>query len=193
MPPLVLARRLLARHPMARWVAVAGLAIVAAMTVSAQLRAVEAQRRSWGETIPVWVARSTIEPGTTLDAGRVRADRYPAAMVPPGAITELGGTAHQVIGAGEIVVESDVAPTAGPAALIPAGWAAVAVPMTELPVAPGDVVAVAAGGTVVPGLVVDHAAGTALVAVDERDLATVAAAVVAGDAILALSASPPPP
>jgi Flp pilus assembly protein CpaB len=192
---MVLTRRVLARHPMARWVAVAGLATAVALIASAQLRGVEAQRRAWGESVTVWVARSTIEPGTPLDADRVRSDRYPAAMVPPGAVTELGGTARQVIGAGEIVVQSDVAAAGGPAALIPAGWAAIAVPTTDLAVAPGDAVAVVAGGTLVPGLVVEgtSATGTSLVAVGEGNVATVAAAIVVGDVVVALSPSPPPP
>jgi hypothetical protein len=193
MSPLVLARRVLARHPLARWVAVAGLAVTAAMVMTAQLRAVEAQRRSWGDPVHVWVARSTIEPGTPLDTDLVRSDRYPAAMVPPGALTELGGTTRQRIGAGEIVVASDVAAASGPAALIPAGWAAVAVPVGAIPVSPGSAVVIVAGGAPIQGIVVDGTDGTALVAVAERDVPAVAGALVVGDAVLALSPSPPPP
>lgn len=195
MSPLVLARRMLARHPLARWVVVALLAGSAATVVAAQVRSVEAQRRSWGEMVTVWVARSGIEPGTPLDTEHVRSDRYPAAMVPPSAITAIGGTARQLISPGEIIVESDVGAASGPAALIPSGWAALAVPVSGLPVAPGAAVVIAAGGTLVPGVVVDRtdSTGAALVAVAEPSVATVAAALVVGDAVLGLSPSPPPP
>lgn len=175
----------LARSPWLYWAIVAVLAGTAGLLVMRAASGVDAARQSWGETRQVVVASRTIEPGGPLD-GFVSRREMPSPVVPADAVTDLDAdaVARQRIAAGEIVVAHDVAPSAAPQSLIPAGWLAVA--MSE-PVASGaavgDAVSVATGGIVVAsdGLVVGVVGEARLVAVPADEAAQVAQAASTGD------------
>jgi hypothetical protein len=175
----------LARSPWLYWAIVAVLAGTAGLLVMRAASGVDAARQSWGETRQVFVASQTIEAGGPLDGFASRRD-VPSPVVPSDAVTDLDAdaVARQRIAAGEIVVAHDIAPSAAPQSLIPAGWLAVAV---SEPVASGaavgDAVSVATGGIVVAtdGLVVGVVGEALLVAVPADEAAQVAQAASTGD------------
>jgi hypothetical protein len=190
MNPLARARHVLARRPWLYWLGVAVLAATAAWGAARGAASVDAARRSWGTPRDVVVASADIAPGDAL-AGHVELRRRPRPMVPEGALTAIDAAAQarQHVSAGEIVVRADVAATASPQALIPAGWAAV--PVSEaVPsgAAVGDRVAAASGGAVVAaaGVVVGRGADAVLVAVPVEQAAAVAAASASGELSLLL-------
>jgi hypothetical protein len=187
------ARRVLARRPWIYWFAVGVLAAWAYLAVDARLAAVADARRGWGATTPVLVATADLAPGDPL-GGSVELREWPAAVAPPGALTAPAGdrVARQHVAAGDPVGTSDVAPAAGPLALVPSGW--VAAPVVESPpsgAAVGDRVQVASEGVVLAGegLVVGFVAGgssgdVTLVAVPADAARLVAAAAEAGGVTL---------
>jgi len=166
-------RRLLARRPWIYWVVVALVAIAVGGRVLSHVDAVDAERRSWGELAPVFVATSDIAPGESIVAER---RELPEAMLPEQPAPAVDGSvARQWVSAGEVVAATDLAPTTGPLALVPTGW--LAVPVIESPTsgaAVGDRVRVVAEGVVLSeeGLVVGHSPDATLVAVrpDEAPL-----------------------
>ncbi len=134
-------RLLLARRPWLYWLAVGLCAGSAWIAIHGAQARVEAELTSWGETITVWVAEGSTEAGASI---RAAPHEYPAAVVPPSAITEAPtGVARRSIAGGEIVVEGDLAGDADP----PTGWVVLAVAADLAPVlVPGDSVAVMGNG-----------------------------------------------
>jgi len=186
-------RHLLARRPWLYWLAVAVLAAAAGVVATRSASSVDAARERWGTTLPVVAARGEQAPGDEL-AGRVELRDRPAPMVPDDALTELdglaaGAVARQRISAGEIVVAPDVAATAAPQLLIPAGWSAVAV-AEAVPsgAVVGDTVGVAGSGALLAtaAVVVGRVGDATLVAVPDRAAAAVATAAASGDVSLLL-------
>ncbi len=190
MNPLARARHLLARRPWIYWAVVAAFAATAAWSVLAALDGVDGARRAWGEGRTVLVAADDIAPGDAI-ADHVEAATRPAPVVPDAALRELpdDAVARQHVAAGEVLVGPDVAPRAGPQALIPPGWLGVAVAEAVPSGArPGDRVRAVSSGVVVAtdGLVVDAGEAALVVAVPAGDAAAVAAGSTAGDLTLLL-------
>jgi Flp pilus assembly protein CpaB len=147
-----------------------------------------------------------IAAGTTITADLVTVRTLPAAAVPEGALREppVGRTAAADIVLGEVLVDARVAPDGlrGVAALLPAGWRALAVPSTSAglpPLAVGDVVDVLVSlppdvvGDADPTFTVAEAARVVdvgeqavTVAVDGADVARTAFAVTHGSVTLAV-------
>ena len=139
-------RWLLARRPWIRWLLVATAAGVAALAVTTEIDSLNRERARWGPTVEVVVATRALGPGDAL-AGAFERRSYPAALVPNGAVRSPApeAVAVQRVGAGEVVVDVDLAEAGGPLALLPSGWLAVAVPLA------GD-----AGSDVGPGAGTAH-------------------------------------
>ncbi len=177
-------RLLLARRRRLRWVLVAALAGLTALTVHDRLRALDDARPEWSETRTVLVADTDHDPGEQL---RLSAARLPVVAVPPSALAELptGARLRRGISAGEILVEADVSAAVGPAANAPPGT--VVVPFAGDTVAdarPGLPVRVVAEGIVLAddATIVAVTAGATHVAVPPAAAPAVAAAVRAGSA-----------
>ena len=139
-------RRTLAR-PGVRRVAVAGLAMATALTVSSALEAAGAARDRWGPSQPVAVAARDLAPGEVVDASAVELRDLPEALVTEASLTAApeGAVVRQPILAGEPLVAARLAPhgLSGAAALVPTGQRAVAVPLGPAgapPLATGDLV-----------------------------------------------------
>jgi Flp pilus assembly protein CpaB len=163
------------------------------------------ERRQWGETRDVFVARTPIEMGHVVTSDAVTAVRWPRAVVPPDATTvsPVGRTAVATIERGEAVVTTRLAPDGlrGVAALVPSGWRALAIPVGP------DVVALRVGdhvdliaGFVDTGqsptltvardaVVVDVDEQRVTVVVSDVDAARVAFAIVSGTVVPALRAT----
>jgi len=120
------ARLVLARRPWIHWVATAVLATGAGLVMQARLTDVERARAAWGDTVAVYVASRSHEPGDPLTAHRVE---MPKAIVPDSAITDsaVGTRVRQRVATGEIVTDVDVASRPGPASGAPVGTVVVAV------------------------------------------------------------------
>ncbi|MDD9372361.1 MAG: SAF domain-containing protein [Acidimicrobiales bacterium] len=163
----VRARRALAR-PAVRRTCVAGLAAGTCVTVMSLVAAADDARDRWGQTRPVAVATRDLAPGDVVDAGAFEVRDLPEAVLPDGVVDAAGaspgapGSSAVVAGAppvgavvrhpvlaGEPLVAARLAPDGltGAAALVPAGWRAVAVPLGPAgapPVVTGDLVDVLA-------------------------------------------------
>ena len=197
----------LRRHPRAWWAVAACLALAAGMAGSSVVDRAEAARRAWGATAAVVVATRDLQPGDRLDAGALAVEPRPRATVPASALTTLpeDRVAGAAILAGEVLVAERLAGEGldGPAALLPPGTRAMAIPADPSltpPVAVGDrvdlVVALAAaaepsggppGFTLVPdALVVAVEEAAVTVAVPRDDTSRVAVALGAGAVSLAL-------
>lgn len=207
LPPLPLRRALRrARRSLAlRWLLVAAAASLAAAEVARAGAAVDAARDRWGEAVPVAVARRDLAAGDVVGPDDVAVERRPRAVVPDGALAEapVGRAVTAPVLAGEPLVDARLAPDGltGPAALVPAGWRAVAVPAGDAglaapapPLAVGDRVDVLGpgfvdgdAGVVAEGAVVVHVGEAAVtVAVPAADADDVAAAIATATATLAL-------
>jgi Flp pilus assembly protein CpaB len=177
------------------------LAVVTAWVVGTTVAGAEADRRRWGEERTVAVAVHRIAPGTVLDGGDMRFERWPAGVVPEGALDALpvGAVAIDLIVPGEAVVASRLAPDGlrGLTALLPPGWRAFAVPSGPgaLRLERGDLVDVlatlepaAAGGTGdEPTVLVAESAE--VLAVDEQSVTVAVPADAAGDMAFALASA----
>ena len=227
--PIVLtvrARRALTR-PAVRRLCVAALAVGTCVTVMSLVAAADDARARWGQTRPVAVATRDLAPGDVVDAGAFEVRDLPEAMLPDAVLDAVvdgpedgsvpsGGTAgdppvgavvrHPVLD-GEPLVAARLAPhgLTGAAALVPAGWRAVAVPLGAggaPPVTTADLVDIlavtpaAAEGApgrepafalVEQALVVDVADDAVTVAVPEDDAPRVAWALSNGAVVLALA------
>ncbi len=177
---LAMVRRVLARRPWIYWTIVVGVAVAGAIATASVLGGVDDERARWGETAVVVVTTRGVTPGEVL-AGLTAEHRYPIAMIPPGAVTSLeqGVAARHRLGAGEIVVDVDVAATTAPRSLTPRGWLAVAIVEGVASGATiGDHVVVASEGVRLAddALVVGHGDGVTIVAVPEDEAPMVAAA-----------------
>jgi len=190
MNPLARVRHVLARRPWLYWLAVSALAIACGLVAARAVAAVEDERQAWGSPRTVVVAAHDLAPGDALDGATLKL-AVPLPLVPPDALaaTPAGAVARQRVAAGEMLVGHDIAATAGPQALIPPGWQAVAV---AEPVATGAGVGdrvVAAGGGIVlapSGVVVAVLAEGVLVAVPSADAPAVAQAATTGELTLLL-------
>ena len=112
---VVRTRRALAVHPWIHWAVCVALAIAAAVATHGYIAGLDAERRAWGTTREVWVTVGDVAAGQPV---RATAAQVPAALVPPGAVTERpASVARQRVTAGEIVVDADLAAAPGPAAL----------------------------------------------------------------------------
>lgn len=190
--------------PPRRVVVAVALAVACALVVARATGRAEAAVDRYGDPITAWIVTSAVEPGDELGAGDVVADTRPASFVPDGAVAEdpTGRRVTQALAPSEVVVEHRLAggDRRGAAALVPAGWRAVAVPALEaaLPVEVGqrvDVLAAmdpsgtgAVGTTVAEDGVVVHVAedGTVTVAVTPAQATRVVAALAGGLVALAL-------
>ena len=188
------------------WAAAVVLAVASAAVVVRATGDADAARRRWGSTRAVAVAVAPIDAGIAIDASAVAVRDVPAGLVPDGALGTVpdGRVALAPIVAGEVLVEARLAPAglSGPAALVPPGWRAIAVPSGAgpgpPPLAVGDRVDIfatflAEAGTEPPTVAVAEDALVVAVddegvtvAVPEVDAARVAFATTAGAVTLAL-------
>jgi Flp pilus assembly protein CpaB len=140
----------LRRREVLWWTTAIALAAVSMTVVAGALGRAEAAADRWGDARPVLVATGPIEIGRTLDAGHVAVAEWPIALVPADAVVGAaeGRVAVAAIGAGEVLVESRLAPDglAGAVALLPPDTRALAVPQVPggLDLRPGDLVDVLA-------------------------------------------------
>jgi Flp pilus assembly protein CpaB len=135
----------LRRRPRLRLALVGAAALAVGAQVAALSSAAESQRRAWGATTEVVVARTDIATGEVIDPGNAVVVAHPRALVPEGAATTLGGDrrAATPIWAGELVLEARLAPAglSAVAARLPPGTRAVAIPVepgTTPPIAVDD-------------------------------------------------------
>ena len=199
---LLFARLALRRRALVYWVGTAVLAAATALAIGGVAARAERAAARYGDLRPVVVAVEPIEAGDEVEAGAVEVRSMPAAFVPDGAFEAWpnGRTAIAATHPGEPLLAHRVAPDGvnGIAALLPQGTRALAIPVGPgaLPLAAGDVVDVLAAAEVAEAvatgaLVVDVAAETVTVAVDEADAPEVAAALAQGTVTLALSSEGP--
>ncbi len=206
MRPLRRIRLFVARRPLVYWLLVGLLALATAALVLDQIAALRAARRQWGEARPVLVARHDLAAGQAVTPGDTRTARWPAALLPFDAVTDLvGPTVVAVpIAAGEPLVRRRLGRAgAGPVAgRLPPGTRGVTVPVGDVAIAvqPGDRVDVVAAGAgpegsgavVAAGAVVIVSSPTeVVVAVGVRDLGAVAGAMADGQVLLAINGDPP--
>ncbi len=189
----------LRRHRGLYWVVALGVAGLSAHTLATALARAEDARAQWGTSRTVVVARRRLDVGAVVRAGDVTTASWPSALVPRGAVDDVdaieGRTVVDAIQADEAVRTERLAPDGlrGVAALIPAGWRALAVPAGSAPLtlsvgdrvdldaAVADAIAGPSSSTssssISPAFVV--AANALVVAVDDR---SVTVAVPADDA-----------
>jgi Flp pilus assembly protein CpaB len=202
-PLAVRARRAFVR-PVVRRTLVTVVALVTGVAVASALRSADAARRGWGTARPVAVATRDLAVGDVVTAAATDVHDLPEAVVPPRALglPPVGAVVRHPVVAGEPLVADRLAPLGltGPAALVPAGSRALAVPVGPLgapPLEVGDLVDLVgvlppeSGGSVgeplastVPVVAVDE--GTATVAVPREDAPGVADALVQGAVVIAL-------
>lgn len=147
------------RPPPARLLAVTLLAAFSAVVVHRATSSAADATAALGETTTVAVADRFIAVGDEIDPADVSMVERPTAHVPDDAVVRdpSGRTTRVAVTAGEILVTGRLAGEgrSGPAALVPEGWRALAVPTVDAspPVRPGDLVDVLASFD--PGLVPD--------------------------------------
>jgi Flp pilus assembly protein CpaB len=158
------------------------LALVTAWYAGTTVAGAEAAKRRWGSDRAVAVAARHLDAGTTVAEDDVRVERWPAGVVPAGALDGApnGRVVVQPVEPGEALLAARLAPDGlhGLAARLPPGWRAFAVPSGQgaLRLEPGDVVDVlatlepaAAGGTGdEPTRLI--AAGAEVLAVDDQSV-----------------------
>jgi len=206
-------RRLLPRrirhHPAVRVTLVTVAVVLALSTGHRLVQHTFDERHQWGDTRTVIIARHRIEVGAIVSADDVDTARWPLAVIPTGAFTEspAGRTAIATIESGEAILSARVAPDGldGVAALVPAGWRAIAIPTgpAVVSLAVGDHVDLIAGfdaqsasndesptiAVARDALVVAVDEQRVTVAVRDSDASRVAFAVVAGTVVPALRAT----
>lgn len=185
--------RLRPRRPLPFWLAAIALTTLTVSTVARVTGAAAAERDRWGERIEVLVASTDLEPGDELQGAL---QLVPAVLVPADARTAAaaGETVAAWIGAGEIVLESRLAPAglSAIAALLPPGTRGVAVPlgMAPLPVEVGDRVDVHGATRLASDAAVVAVTNEAItVAVDAADAARVAYEAANGTVTLVLTSA----
>ena len=185
--------RLRFRRPLPFWLAALALTALTVSTVARVTGAAAAERERWGERVEVLVAVADLEPGDEL-RGELRL--VPAVLVPADARSApaAGETVAAWIGAGEIVLESRLAPAGLSAvtALLPPGTRGVAIPLglAPLPVEVGDRVDVHGATRLAADAVVVAVSEEAItVAVGATDAARVAYEAASGTVTLVLTAT----
>lgn len=138
-------RLALARRPWLYWVFVACCAALVWMMLTAKRAELDHERRRWGETRRVWIAKGNIAAGEQV---RTIERDFPVAMVPASALdiepTE-GLLAATSIAAGEVLVASDISADAN--SVLPSGWVVFAFSRDNTPgLRPGSAVAVFGSG-----------------------------------------------
>ena len=196
-------RRWRPARPSLYWTAAIGLAALTALVVHGLVARAEEARRRWGDVVDVPVAATKLAPGDVVDEADVVVQRWPAALLPAGALADppVGRVVVAPVLAGEPFVRGRLAPEGlSPiAALLPPGTLAVAVPAPALALAVGDRVDVLATfdpsvtGDSEPSFAVAEAAvvvavgpDSVTVAVSEHEAPRVAFALAQGVVTLAL-------
>lgn len=142
------------RRPPLRHVVAAALALFVGLTVHRTTTSAVDRAAALGDTVEVIVVQRSRGAGATLGGDDVTREPRPRAHVPDGAVTGskivsvTGRALRSAVAAGEVLVTDRLAGEGrtGPAALVPRGWRAMAIPFIETPVpaAPGDLVDVIA-------------------------------------------------
>ena len=138
------------RPPSPRLVVVVLLAVLVGLVVHRTTAGAAEVAARLGQTASVAVVQREVAAGETIEPGDVELSARPVAHLPRGAVTDdpTGSTVTQTLHPGEVVVTDRLAVDgrAGPAALVPAGWRAVVVPVIDAPIPtrPGDLVDVIA-------------------------------------------------
>jgi pilus assembly protein CpaB len=177
------------RSPVLWWTVAAVLALVTASSLRSSFDRAAAAEARFGVLRPVLVVARPVGVGEVVEAGDVRLEPRPLALLPEGAVSGSAVVAGRVAVAdlvpGEVVVSARLAPGGrrGAAALLPPGQRALAVPggAGRPPLRPGDRVDVLAtggdgdgdGGSDTLVVVTD---ATVLDVDDQRDLVTIAVA-----------------
>lgn len=192
------------RPPPRRLVAVVLLALVVGIVVHRAVATAAARAQALGRMTTVAVAATDLDAGATIEAGDVDLVERPAAHLPADAVADdpTGSSLRSAMTSGEIVVSHRLAGEgrSGPAALVPEGWRAIAIPVVDAPVpaTPGDLVDVIASfdpsSTVrdpslviaADAVVVDVAGDAVTVAVTRARVTEVAFALANGIVTLAL-------
>jgi pilus assembly protein CpaB len=201
------------RSGLAWWAVAVVLAVVTGTVVRGSLDRSAAAAARFGHVVPVPVVADAVEVGDVVEAGDVRIERRPSAMVPVGELADLGSVGGRgrvalvPLVPGEVLLASKLAADGlrGAAALLPDGMRALAVPGGpggRPPLQIGDRVDVLATTTAaveavgVPTVVVaeaalvlavDEASDTVTIAVAVDDAPAVAYAVTAASVTLALT------
>lgn len=176
------------------WPLTALVALALAVLTTTIVSRAEQTAAGYRERLRVPVATRDLEPGEQIEPGDVDWRELPAIAVPEAVTGDdpSGRTVVEPVLAGEPVAESRLAPTgvSGPAALVPPGARALAVPvdppLTSLTV--GDRVDLLALGRWVArgAVVVDVTDGSIVVAVDEEEAPAVARGVLEGSVVPAI-------
>ena len=181
--------------------AAASAAALTGITTAGMLSDAAAARDRWGDVASVAVVVRDLAPGAVIGPGDVRGEQRPRQLLPHGTLDDeaaIGRVALAPLVAGDVVVEARLG-----ADLLPAGWRAIAIPPPgsggHPDVAVGDRVEILdVGGldtmAIAEGIVVAVRAEDGMVTVGVAAEAgpRVAYAAVAGTAVLALTAAPPP-
>jgi Flp pilus assembly protein CpaB len=146
--------RRLRRHPLGFWLITFLLAASVYGAVARADASAAAASRRWGRVEAVAVVRRPVAAGAVVGAADVGVVVMPGRLVPLGAVLSVdaavGREALVALSPGEVVLRRRLAPDGltGPAALVPPGWRAVAVPVSSdaaaLRLAVGDAVDVLA-------------------------------------------------
>jgi len=127
-------RAWLRRSSFAWWMTVAALALVSTLVVRSSLDAATGAAKQYGALRTVPVVLTPVAAGGTVPEGAVALAPRPASTVPDGALAAAEGwagrTALVPLVPGEVLLASKVAPEGvrGPAALLPEGTRALAIP-----------------------------------------------------------------
>lgn len=201
--PLALALR---RRPRLRRALAVGVAVLTGLVVQRTVADAETARQAWGRGAPVAIAVRDLQPGHVVGAGDIRMVSLPAAAAPAEALDRVprGRVVRSLVLRGEVLHRRRLAPAGrgGPAALLPPGTRAVAIPIdagSTPPLRRGDTVdlmAVAAGTDGGPragvlafaATVVDVGERSVTVALDAETVPRVVAALGAGAVVLTLVA-----
>jgi len=108
----VATRYFLARHRWVYWTVVTAVVIISILASLSPLRTASSERRAWGTEVAVLVALESIPIGADLET-RVETRRYPIAVVPEAAVTNLAANAlaRRSLAAGQILTRADIATT----------------------------------------------------------------------------------
>ncbi|HQV57387.1 MAG TPA: hypothetical protein PKV27_05200 [Ilumatobacteraceae bacterium] len=167
-------RMLFARRPWIYWGMVLIAAALVALIIVGNVRAVQRQRASWGNTVAVWVATGDIAAGQPVV---VTARQYPAAMVPErrAVSNPSGQLAMRPIGRGEVVIADDVS-RSGISGLVLTDHVAMTLTYADKFLRVGDPVVVLAESLSADGVVVATGDRAIMVSVHRDVAASIASA-----------------